>query len=46
MAEQSSSELLTTGVHADIEAIEDAFVTQWTNYGDAPGEVFHEEDGQ
>lgn len=44
MAEQSSSDLLTTGVHADIEAIEEAFVAQWTNYGHAPGGVFHEED--
>jgi ribosomal protein S18 acetylase RimI-like enzyme len=30
-------------VHADIEAIEEAFVAQWTNFGHAPGGIFHEE---
>jgi ribosomal protein S18 acetylase RimI-like enzyme len=44
MAEQSSSDPLTTGIHADIEAIEEALVAQWTNYGHAPGGVFHEDD--
>ena len=44
MAEYSSSDPPTNGVRADIEAIEEAFVAQWTNYGHAPGGVFHEED--
>jgi hypothetical protein len=44
MAEQSLSDPLTTGVHADVEATEEAFVAQWTNYGHAPGRVFHEDD--
>jgi ribosomal protein S18 acetylase RimI-like enzyme len=29
--------------HADIEAIEQAFVAQWSNFGHAPGGIFHEE---
>jgi len=45
MAEQSASDpLMTIGAHADVAAIEEAFVAQWRNYGHAPGGVFHEED--
>ena len=44
MAAHSSSDPPTTGPRGEIEAIEEAFVAQWSNYGHAPGGVFHEED--
>lgn len=44
MAEQSSSDpVMTTGAHADVEAIDEAFVAQWSNYGHAPGGIFHDD---
>jgi ribosomal protein S18 acetylase RimI-like enzyme len=43
MAEQNPRDLLmTTGPHAEVEAIEEAFVAQWSIYGYAPGGFFHE----
>jgi hypothetical protein len=45
MAEQrASASRMTTKAHADIAAVEEAFVAQWSNYGHAPGGVFHDED--
>lgn len=44
MAEQISADSLAAGICADIDAIEMAFVAQWTNYGHAPGGVFHDDD--
>jgi ribosomal protein S18 acetylase RimI-like enzyme len=35
---------MMTGAQADVAAIEEAFVAQWSNYGHAPGGVFHKED--
>jgi len=32
-----------SGAHDDVEAIEEAFVTQWSNFGNAPGGIWHEE---
>ncbi|MGQ0501884.1 MAG: GNAT family N-acetyltransferase [Panacagrimonas sp.] len=34
---------MTTQVHIDVVAIEEAFVAHWTNYGQAPGGVFHDD---
>ena len=45
MAEQSASaSRMTTRAHADVAAIEEAFVAQWRDYGHAPGGVFHDDD--
>lgn len=43
MSRQSSNDSpVTSGPDAEIEAIEKAFVAQWTNFGYAPGGIFHE----
>ena len=36
--------LMTTKPDTDIEAIEEALVAQWSNFGQAPGGRFHEDD--